>query len=269
MCFAKGDTDRLSCHIKYRSKLPLPLSSTKNHAARHYISSETDHLMTSSEEVNHVECKAECIIYHRVARLTKSPDDSLEHDGAALCKLKRCVGSLVLETVQADNYTVDCSEEELVYNADEVSTSATKCYINWSTGETDYSKEETRVNGNECFNATSQQRTTPCNNPDFSINEEPASRDIRAFLSDDDGTSRNESTFGALSHDRRIYKYSDYSFKAKIVGNSELAGSHCTSDGPRKPDNHQWTSTHSSVIDSQVKPDDVVKTVAGNYELRT
>ena len=260
MCFTKGDTDGLSydpSHITCRSNLAQSLA--KNYATSQYISSETDNLMTSSEEVNHVECKAEYIIHHHVARstvkngggveCTKSPDDSLEHDGAALRKLKCCVGSLVLETVQADNCTVDCIEEELVYNADEISTTSTRCYINWSTSDTDDSKEETGVNGNEFFN--SQQRTTPCNNPDFSINEEPASRDIRAFLSDDDGTSRNESTFGALSHDRRIYKYSDYSFKAKIVGNSELAGSHCTSDAPHKPDNHQ------------VKPDDVVKTVAG------
>ena len=69
-----------------------------------------------------------------------------DHEGATFCRPNCCAGSLVLETGLVHNVTTDCSEEELVYNADVDDKAMT--ISKWSTSEID-SEEESGTSTNK------------------------------------------------------------------------------------------------------------------------
>ena len=79
--------------------------------------------------------------------------------------------------------------------------------------------------------ASIQRSAQPHTN--ITLYEKPVSRDVRVFVSEDDGSSHSESSFGYISSHRRDVNYSNYSYKARIVGNSELAGAYSETDKPQ------------------------------------
>lgn len=184
-----------------------------------------------TEEINHPESKTELTMAHQ-HKLNKSDntESPTQYDNTVL--LKPSAGTLVM----TDSVTTDCSEEELLHCTDVDDTKeATVCCHTNCTASYVYPEEESGLNPNDTF--TVSERATQ-QNIDFALTKE-LSRDVKAFLSDDDGTSHNEATFGILSSDRRNFNYSDYSLKAKIVGNSQLIDAYCESDRPHKPqDDH-------------------------------
>lgn len=181
-------------------------------------------LVTPVEEVNHVEYKAECVIYN-VSRLNSDGSQSKESmndttEWCTLCTTNCCAGTLVMETGPVDNVPTDCSEVELAHNTDENCTKVTLCCINWTLSSQNKinSEEETGVNTTKSFIHTLQKQFVTLRRNDVSIDEEPMFRDVRAFVGDHDGTFCNELNFGS---NRKNFVYSD-SF---TPGNLELAGS--------------------------------------------
>ena len=196
-------------------------------------------VVTSIEEINHADCKTELAIAHQDVSIgncsfgsenTESANDNIEadHESAMHLNPYSGAGTFVMETGPVDNVETDCSEMEFVQNPDESDTTITMCYTQSSTtrngNETNSEEESGVVNTNKDLNLGSQTRATPQKNG-FTLDEE-LSRDVMAFACNDDGTSQNEATFGVLSSNRRDFNYSNNSFKAKIVGNSGLAGAY-------------------------------------------
>ena len=194
-----------------------------------------------TEEANHSECKVEFIIPYRYKSLLISSSESqTQYDSTIL--LKPTAGTLVM----TDNVVTDCSKEEVSHIADIDDTEEmTVCYTNCTPSYVD-SEEETSLNPNDTF--TVPERATQEN-----IDFKELSRDAKAFVSDDDGTSRNEAAYGILSSDRRNFNYSDYSFKAKIVGNSQLTDAYYESDRPHKPQDDLLKLPYSSNNNNPVK----------------
>ena len=203
-------------------------------------------MVTSIEEITHVDYKAELAIPHQYISTvnysfgsgnTESANDmGSDLESATFLKPYSCAGTLVMETGPADNVATDCSEVYLVHVPDENDTTITKCYTDSSTRNEKDSKEESGpVNTNKHLDPGSQTRATLENC--FTLDEE-LSRDVMPFASDDDGVSRNESTFGVLSSHRRDFNYGNNYFKARIVGNSGLAGAYYQTDKTHTlPDN--------------------------------
>lgn len=111
-------------------------------------------------------------------------------------------------------------------------------------------EEQADANTNEGSSLTSEQRSTP----QSTLNKELAFKEVRPFISDDDGTSHHESTFGILSSGKMNYNYSDLSFKAKIAG---LSDGYCEKDMAQKSHDHQQLMLPST-IDGQAKSDGLV-----------
>ena len=221
--------------------------------------------MLSLEEINHMEYKSELATHRYVTVPILAVDDdagsenTASHDGmvstgAALCKLN-VAQTLVLESRSADidNLPIDCSEE-LVHSTNVDDTVVTTCYIDWSISDNNRidPEEATAIKDNDF---TSQERCS-LQKTDLILNKEPPSRNVRAFDSDDDGTSHNESMFGVPLDNRRNFNYSN---KSKIVERSELAGGHYESDRPHKSQDQQLTLAYPTVATSLVKP------VTGNW----
>ena len=120
------------------------------------------------------------------------------------------------------------------------------------------SVEETGLNPNNIF-AVAERATQQ--STDF----KELSRDVKAFISDDDGASCNEATFGILSSDRRNFSYSDYSFRAKIVGNSALTDAYYESDKPHKPQDDHLKLPYPSSSNGPVKEPVTGMCLAYNY----
>ena len=202
-----------------------------------------------------MECKKELAIIEKSQLIADSVGgswnaepsvDDMESEAVTLYKPNVAI-TLVLETGLAEpsNIPVDCNEE-----GGPVDNSVTGCHcINWSVGQNETFAEED-TNTNECFSLTSVQRSTP----QSTLNKELAFKEVRPFISDDNGTSHYESTFGTLPSDRINYNYSDLSFKAKIVG---LADGHCEKDIAQKSHDHQQLMLPCT-IDGQVKSDGLV-----------
>ena len=222
--------------------------------------------MISSEEMNYVKYNAELALLQYASRSaadnatrsenTESLDDDLESEVAMLCK-PNIAGTLVLEstTADVDNVPIDCCEE-LVHNSNVDDTMVTayckKSSICHDSNGMMYSEEETGTNTDEDYDPqrSSQQSTG------FTVNEVMPPRDVRAFNSDDDKTSHDNSMFRILSHNRE-------NTKPIIFGSSELADPHCESDRPHKPQDHQLTLPFPIVVTSTsnlVKP----RAVTGN-----
>ena len=198
---------------------------------------QVGNVITSVDEVYHVEGKTELALTNQCMSRRAGPESEDVNDSVAEfdpATRNCCAGTLVMESGQADNVATECSEGELVYNMDdeENDTLITVCH---STSTTIVSEEETSTTDNTDFNLASQERATQWKT-DFTLNEEPLSRDIRHFSVDESGF---------LS-----------STQSKMVRNSELGGTYYESDRPHKPQDHQY----SSIIDGPIK-----EPVTGNY----
>ena len=221
-------------------------------------------LILSSGEASHVQYKTDLAINADMSQLiagndggsynTESLTDGIESVAVAHRK-PNIARTLVMETgsVEPNNTPVDCNQEGGSLNnsyVDNVSSTVHHC-INWSVGQNEiFSEEETDTSTNKCSDIISLERSTPRS----ALNKEPAFKEVRPFVSDDDGTSYNESTFGILPSGIINYNYSDLSYKAKIAG---LAGGYCDKDMTQKShDDHQVTLP--CTIDGQVKPHGVV-----------
>ena len=268
MCFAKrniGSTyrsfDNLIPYHHRRYSVTIQNSATDLYVTR---SREPLSLTPSSEEaVIHMECKTELAISEK-SQLTADSDrgswsaeslvDGMESEAVTLCKPNIAI-TLVLEieAVESINTPIDCSQEGgPVDNSyiDNVSVTGC-CCINWSVGQNEtVSVEEVDTNTNECSGLVSVERSTP----QSTLNTELAFKEVRPFISDDDGTSHYESTFGTLPSGKINYNYSDLSFKSKIAG---LADGYCEKDMAQKSHDHHQLMLPCTV-DGQVKSDGLV-----------
>ena len=207
---------------------------------------------SSIEEINYAHCNAELAIAHQCmstikhglgSEETKSVNDNTETNHKCVRLDPYCgAGTFVMETAGNNVTTVsNCSGTELVQNLEEIDTTVTMCYecSPTTTNKNEIYSEE--VSGavnitNKDFHLGSQTRTTP-QKSGFTLDEE-LSKGVMSFASNDDGTSRNEATFGVLSSNRRDFNYSNNSLRAKIVGKSGLAGAYYETDKTRTlPDN--------------------------------
>ena len=244
--------------VEIAQKLELLMTAcmTVQHVLRHP-------LIIPKEEINYVECQEELIL-QKVSRSTasNSEDTKLVDDDmhmkcevATFCRPNCCAGSLVWETGSVHNIATDCSEGELVHNADvDDKAVRTICYIECSISSKDSVEESGGMNTN---NGASMQRSAQPH-ANITLYEKPVSRDVRAFVSEDDGISHSESSFGYISSHRRDVNYSNYSYKARIVGNSELAGAYSETDKPR---DNQLTLPCPSSSDG---PDKKATVITGN-----
>lgn len=216
----------------------------------------THHLMIPKEEINYVGYQEELIVQKASRPTASNPEDTelvddMKCEGATFCKPNCCAGSLVWETGSVHNVA---TEEELVHNTDvDDKTMTTTYYTEWSTSPKD-SEEESGMSTNNGLSPVSMQRSAQ----PHTLHEKPVSGDVRAFVSEDDGISRSESSFGYLSSHRRDVNYSNYSYKARIVGNSELAGVYSEADKPR---DNQLTLPRPSSSDGSDKK---VTVITGN-----
>ena len=209
----------------------------------------TSFRVTSSiEEINYVDCNAELAIAHQCmstierSEEKKSVNDNTETDHECARLDPYCgAGTFVMETADKVTTVSNCSEMELVQNIEEIDTTITMCYecspTTMNKGEIYSEEESVAVNiTNKDFHLGSQTRTTP-QKSGFTLDEE-LSKGVMSFASNDDGTSRNEATFGVLSSNRRDFNYSNNSLRAKIVGKSGLAGAYYATDKTHTlPDN--------------------------------
>ena len=220
------------------------------------------------EEMNRGYCKAKLAVH--VSRLHMSiiaSTTSVKHDiesgsmGSTTDIAKPetflnpfcCAGTLVKEARPTHNMVAYGSEMELVHTPDDIDTTVTTCYTDSSSTKLKNEVncgEESGVNSN---NLTSLTRTTPKKN-DFNLDEE-LSKNVIPFASNDDGASRNESTFGVFSSSKRDFNYSNNSYKARIVGKSGSTGAYCEANKPHRSQDHQLTLPHPVDIsnDSPVK----------------
>ena len=160
-------------------------------------------LVIPAEEVNRVKSKGEIVMHQHVSEITMN---NMKHEDTELCWPNHCAGTLVMEAGPEDNVAIDCSEG--AFNGDGNNTAVTVCCINWALG--DY---ENLINSEEeiCAKITSKELKA-----NF--------REIRPFVSEDDGSSHNELALGYFSSEKGYFGYGSFSFNAKMVGNSELVG---------------------------------------------
>lgn len=169
-------------------------------------------LVMPVEEVNHVNCKGQLVIHQHVSEITRALMNNVKREGTELGRPSHCAKTLVMEAGPEDNVAVDCSEG--AFNGDGNDTAVTVCCINWTLCDYENamnSKEEIGIN------------TIEVTNKELKANF----REIRPFVSEDDGSSCNELAFGNFPSDKT---YTNCSFHAKMVGNSELAGTYGIGD---------------------------------------
>ena len=207
--------------------------------------SKSNNLKISTEELSahHKSELAMAHQYHSVGpcfgpEIMKLTIDSVKSDSATFLNPYWCAATLVIEARPTYNMVSDCSELELVHTPDDYDTTITMCYTHTNTKlENEVNcKEESRVNSD---NLASLTRATPQKNG-FNLDEE-LSKDVIPFASSDDGASRNESTFGVFSNNKRDFNYSNNSYKARIVGRPVSSGAYCEADKPYKSHDHQLT----------------------------
>ena len=240
----------------YETKLWSP---SRDHATTEYSP------VASFQELTHIECSEELVAHQKASKraldegaVSENTDllnnGWMKYTSTTLGKPDIAV-TLVLESKSADleNIPMHCHKEFVCSTNTDDEISVTISYTS-DENEID-SEEETNVNFSKDTGFTSQERSLQKN--DFSLTHDFPFRDVRAFVSDDDGTAYNESTYGIVQHSRRNVDYSNCSFKSKIVGTSELAGAYYESNRPHKPQN-QLTLSQPNSNDSIVKP------VAGN-----
>ena len=197
-------------------------------------------LIIPKEEIKYAEYQEELVL-QKASRSTacnsedtELVDNDMKCEGATFCRPNCCAGSLVWETGSVQhNAAADCSEGELVHNTDvDDNVMPMTCYTECSTSSKDLVEESGGMSTNNGHSSASMQRSAQPH-ANIALYEKPVSGDIRAFVSEDDGISRSESSFGYISSHRRDVNYSNYSYKARIVGNSELAGAYSETDKPR------------------------------------
>ena len=222
----------------------------------------TTHMVVPIEENNaHHEAELaianQCIINHSLN--TGSTINSIESENPTPINPYLCARTFVME-IRSNKIVTDCSELELVHPPDDNDTTITMCYTQSSTKHESEMNcmEESSTNSNKDFdnpNLASQMRATP-QKKGFNLDEE-LSKDVIPFASNDDGASRNESTFGVFSSSKRDFNYSNSSYKARIVGKSATSstGAYREGDKPHKSFDHQVTLPHPIDIsnDSPVK----------------
>ena len=250
--------------------IPIPKCQDEAVATQRPTESSTDHLTTqyalihhltmSVEEVNHTNCLVELITVQSVSRSiginapvsgdTEPLVDGMKCESTMLCKPNCCAEA---ETGSVNNEAIGCSdhEEELVYNATIDNKEMMTHYTEWSTSP----EEETGTSTNKGPSLTSIQRSAQLHTK----YEKPASRDVWTFVSEDDGISHNESTFGSFSSHRRDVNYNNHSYKSRTFANSELAGAYSETDRPQG--NHLMILPHPSSNDG---PDKKATVITGN-----
>lgn len=231
----------------------------------------THQLVISLKElVNHVKSKADSMILQNLSRVMISSDirsTCLENatsfgmkcDGLTLHK-SYCSTRSFVYTASTGPAPVDSSNGEIVHNTCAHNNDAlvtTSCIVSSTTDHTNRvdSEEETDITKDH----TSLLRAT-LHDADFIPNKEPP---FMPFVSDDDGFTRNEPTFGVLPSDRRNVNHSSQSYKARIVSNPELTVVNCETDGALKPKSHHLALPHHITSGGPVK-----EPMIGNYLLK-
>ena len=261
-----GDARHRSPVQKHQDETKTAQKSELLTACRNMQYTLVYHLIIPKAEINYVECQEELML-QKASRQTSSNledtklvENDIKCEGAKVCRRNCCAGSLVLETGSVHNVATDCSEEELVYNADvDDKAMTTACYIRWSRSQID-SEEECGISTNNCLSSASMERSAPQPHSNITLYEKPVSRDVRVFVSEDDGISHSESSFGHFPSHRRDVNYSNHSYKARIVGNSELADAYSKSD---KPQDNQLTFPCAKTSDGPDKNATVIKGNSG------